>query len=45
MIKYGIIPLLKNVEEAHENRNKADMQCEKWVMKNGLIWLKKGIKE
>lgn len=45
MIKYGIIPLLKNVETEKEELKKAQAQNLKWILRNGLGYLKLAMSE
>ena len=45
MIKYGIVPMCKEVERAREAEMLADEHYLKWVKKHGLVFLRLGIKE
>jgi hypothetical protein len=40
MIKYGLVPLGKNVERAREAEYQADGQYIKWIKLNGLIYIR-----
>ena len=45
MIKYGIIPLLRNIELEKQEVEKAQSQNLKWIIRNGLSYLKTGVAE
>jgi hypothetical protein len=45
MIKYGIVPLCKEVERVRVEEIKADEQYILWVKRNGLLLIRIGIEE
>lgn len=45
MIRYGMVPLGKNVERAREAECQADEQYIMWIKKNGLSYLRIGLAE
>lgn len=45
MIRYGIIPLLKNIEIEKQEMEKARSQNIKWIQRNGLTLLRAGVLE
>ena len=45
MIKYGVVPLCRNVERTREAEMTADELYIKWVKKYGMIYYRLGLKE
>lgn len=45
MIKYGIVPMCKEVERVRVEEMAADEQYIRWVKRNGLLLLRIGIEE
>ncbi len=45
MIKYGIVPMCKEVERVRVAEYAADGQCMKWIKRNVLRYLRAGLEE
>jgi len=45
MIKYGIVPMCKEVERVRMEEMKADEQYIRWVKRNGVMLLRIGLEE
>jgi len=45
MIKYGIVPMCKEVERVRMEEMKADEQYIRWVKRNGVMLLRNGLEE
>jgi hypothetical protein len=45
MIKYGIVPMCKEVERVRGEEMKADEQYIRWVKRNGVMLLRIGLEE